>query len=406
MNRQILEEASAWFIEFRAGSQSATSHTEFVHWLTRSPEHIRAYLEISGTYTHLPKPGAVPEGSVSELLNRARARVHDTVTPLAEVESTNLPGAGRLAERAVEKRRTTPWLVWTLAATILVAIGAGAAWFHAQRGLYTTESAEQRTVTLEDGSRIELNARSRLRVTYSRVLRTVELYDGQALFQVAKDSSRPFLVKSGEATVRAVGTQFDVYRKDDNTTVTVLEGRVAVFTKELRQASLEPNNATPPTGVNGSDAVPRHALPAASTPHAPSSSAFGSGAVAGVSTSAASNSTLDPSGSAAIFLSAGEQVTVKPDAIVSAHRANVSAATAWTRGQLEFEETPLSEVADEFNRLSTRTLVIDSRTLNDLRISGVYSSVDPASLILFLRSQPDLVVTETGNQIEVQAKKR
>ena len=99
-------------------------------------------------------------------------------------------------------------------------------------------------------------------------------------------------------------------------------------------------------------------------------------------------------------------MTLEPDAITSPHRANVSATIAWTRGQLEFEETPLSEVADEFNRLSTRKVAIDSPALNDLRISGVYSSVDPASLILFLRSQPDLVITETGNKIEVQAKKR
>jgi transmembrane sensor len=426
MNRQILEEASAWFIEFRAGSQSAMSHTEFVHWLTRSPEHIRAYLEISCTYTQLPKPGAIPQGAVSALLNRARARVQDAVTPLSELTSTMLPAdAARASEqppRAVEMRRPTLWRVWTLAATILVAIGAGAVWFHAQRGLYTTDTAEQRTVTLEDGSRIELNARSRLRVTYSKTVRTVELYDGQALFQVAKDASRSFLVKSGEATVRAVGTQFDVYRKDDHTTVTVLEGRVAVYAPELREGARDLTTPGAESEASGSTAPLRHNLPrvlpgdSSSNPTASGSSPSdstsralprnGAGAAAEVPTSAASNAALDPSGSAAIFLSAGEQVTVEPDAITSPHRANVSATTAWTRGQLEFEETPLSEVADEFNRLSTRTLSIDSPALNDLRISGVYSSVDPASLILFLRSQPDLVVTETGNRIEVQAKKR
>jgi transmembrane sensor len=402
MNRQILEEASAWFIEFRAGSQSATSHTEFVHWLTRSPEHIRAYLEISGTYTQLPKPGAIAKDAVSALLNRARARVQDAVTPLTELTSIP-PAAGRRASeqppRSVEMRGPTLWRVWTLAATILVAIGAGAAWLHAQRGLYTTSTAEQRTVTLEDGSRIELNARSRLRVTYSKTVRTVELYDGQALFQVAKDASRAFLVKSGEATVRAVGTQFDVYRKDDHTTVTVLEGRVAVYAPELRKGARDLATAGAESEASGSRAALQHDLPRAPPRN-------GSVAAAEVPTSAASNAGLDPSSSAAVFLSAGEQVTVEPDAITSPHRANVSATTAWTRGQLEFEETPLSEVADEFNRLSTRTLAIDSPALNDLRISGVYSSVDPASLILFLRSQPDLAVIEAGNRIEVHAKKR
>jgi transmembrane sensor len=424
MNRQILEEASAWFIEFRAGSQSATSHAEFVQWLTRSPEHIRAYLEISGTYSQLPKPGAIPEDAVSALLNRARARVQDAVTPLPELNSpmplpTGEPTAGE-APRAMEVRRPTHWRGWTLAATLLMAIGGGAAWFYAQRGLYTTDTAEQRTMTLEDGSRIELNARSRLRVTYSKAARTVELYDGQALFQVAKDASRPFLVKSGEATVRAVGTQFDVYRKEDNTTVTVLEGRVAVYAPEVRELSRDPIHTGAAPDATGTNAALQRPFRRASTRDSnsgsspsdstsrplsrgsSSSSTSGSGA----STSKASNSVLDPSGSAAIFLDAGEQVTVTPDAISSPHRANVSATTAWTRGQLEFQETPLSEVADEFNRSSTRRLIIDSPALNDLRISGVYSPVDSASLILFLRSQPDLVVIETGNQIEVQAKKR
>jgi transmembrane sensor len=411
MNRQILEEASAWFIEFRADSHSPTSHAEFVQWLTRSPEHIRAYLEISGTYTQLPKPGAIPEDAVSGLLNRARARTQDAVTPLPELRCPRPPATGRPGAeptaRAVEIPRRTPWRVWTLAATILVAIGGSWAWFTPQRGLYTTDTAEQRTVTLEDGSRIELNARSRLRVTYSKSSRTVELYDGQALFQVAKDAARPFLVKSGEATVRAVGTQFDVHRKDDNTTVTVLEGRVAVYAPELRDSSHDPKNMGSLTDLTGPNATLQHPLPRPLLRESNSNSGSGASFSSSASGSgaSASNAVLDPSGSAAIFLSAGEQVTVMPGAIVSPHRANLSATTAWTRGQLEFEETPLSEVAEEFGRLSNRTLVIEDAVLRDFKISGVYSSADPASLILFLRSQPDLMVTENGNRIEVQAKK-
>ena len=120
MNRQILEEASAWFIEFRADSRSPTSHAEFVQWLTRSPEHIRAYLEISGTYSQLPKPGAVPEDAVSALLSRARARVQDAVTPLPELNSPMPPpnrgACGGERPGAMEMRRPTHWRGWTFAA--------------------------------------------------------------------------------------------------------------------------------------------------------------------------------------------------------------------------------------------------------------------------------------------------
>jgi transmembrane sensor len=82
----------------------------------------------------------------------------------------------------------------------------------------------------------------------------------------------------------------------------------------------------------------------------------------------------------------------------------VSAATAWTRGRLEFDETPLREVADEFNRSSPRPMKLLSATAGSVRISGVYSSVDPESLIIFLRSQPDLEVSESPEQIVIASK--
>src|SRR4029077_9414852 len=103
-----------------------------------------------------------------------------------------------------------------------VVIG-GAVWWQAHRyPLYSTDIGERRSITLADGSTVDLNARSQLRVEFSKSERRVELLDGQALFQVAKDKQRPFIVHSGDATVRAVGTQFDVYRKDSGTTITVL----------------------------------------------------------------------------------------------------------------------------------------------------------------------------------------
>lgn len=403
MNRQTLDEASAWFVEFRVGSMSAAAHAQFVHWLTLSPEHIRAYLDICGTYTQLPKPGAVSNDVVAGLLQRARDRLEDTVTPIPEVGSTR-PSTSRGLEslRAAKAPRPSHWRLSALAATVLLTVGIAVSWLNWQRGLYTTDAAEQRTVTLEDGSRIELNARSRVRVSYSSSARRVELLDGQALFQVAKDATRPFLVDSGDATIRAVGTQFDVYRKDEDTTVTVVEGRVAVYAPRVRKSRDDTNSAQ---DGHGSSAAP---------PNVPSS---GSGSCAsptplpgtsGASTYAQltlpSNSVLDPSGSAAIFLCAGEQVTVTPDAIASPRHANVSATTAWTHGQLEFEETPLPEVAEEFNRYSRRRLILESPSLKFFKISGVYSSADPESLILFLRGQPDLIVNETGREIRISSK--
>jgi transmembrane sensor len=206
---------------------------------------------------------------------------------------------------------------------------------------YSTGIGEQRTIQLLDGSTVELNARSKVQVRLTDRRRDVELIEGQALFSVAKDKQRPFVVRAGDAQVRAVGTEFDVYKKQAGTVVTVVEGRVETY-----------------SGVDGADA-------------------------------------------AAIMLSAGEQLTVLKHAVTKPTRADTAAATAWVHKRLIFEETPLNEVAEEFNRDNRRPLAIDDAELQTLKISGVYSSTDPASLINFLRSQRSINVIETENQVRV-----
>ncbi len=54
LNRQILDEASAWFVDFRVGDVDLTARERFDQWLRQSPEHIRAYMEIARTYVELP----------------------------------------------------------------------------------------------------------------------------------------------------------------------------------------------------------------------------------------------------------------------------------------------------------------------------------------------------------------
>jgi transmembrane sensor len=313
-----------------------------MQWLRRSPEHIRAYLDISRHYVHLPGPANVSLQEADRLLQKARSRLVSGVIPIEEGRtslSESLARPGRASRRP---------LTIAVAATALILAGATLLYSFLQRGLYSTGAGEERTVTLEDASRIELNARTRLRVTYSPGLREVELLEGQALFQVAKDAARPFVVRTDSAQVRAVGTEFDVYRHGAETRVTVLEGTVAVQSALASAAIVSP---------------------------------------------------------ADLLVVAGEQAVVPQQGKPKAHPTNAVAATAWTRGELEFVETPLTEVAEEFNRYSPRRLVLASPSLTSVRISGIYSSADPASLILFLRSQPDLTVIESGGEFRILAKK-
>lgn len=344
LNAQIVDEAAEWFVEFNTGEVDLAARREFDAWLRKSPEHLRAYLEMFPLWEDAPFIDPDREMSADKLI--ALSRAEGNVVPL---EAATAPRS-----RASAPARCR----FLLAASVLGAclIAGLLAWFQSSyRSTYATDVGEQRVIALSDGSSIELNARSRLRIRFTDTERNVDLLEGQALFRVAKDKHRPFVVRSDATRVRAVGTQFDVYRKKSGTTVTVLEGRVAVFPE-------------PP--------LSRMPLPTAA--HAP----------------------LIPD----ILVSAGEQVTVSPAAVPRATPANVAAATAWRQHRLVFSSTPLAEVAEEFNRYNDRQLIIRDTRLTTVRVNGIFSSTDPASLIRFLRAQPDITVDETDTEIRVSSK--
>jgi transmembrane sensor len=190
--------------------------------------------------------------------------------------------------------------------------------------------------------------------------RFVDLLDGQALFRVAKDKARPFIVSVNGTQVRAVGTQFDINYRKHGLVVTVVEGTVA---------------------VSGPDAPAR--------------------------------STKQPAQSgAAILLDAGQQLTVpavasEPNAAASAPRpqpVDIDTATAWTQRRLVFEATPLEDVAAEFNRNSERTIVIRGHDLDDFHVSGAFSSTDVQPFLRFLRAQSGVEVIEEADRIIITAR--
>ena len=402
LNRQIVEEASDWFVDFRVGDVDSAARERFDEWLRRSPEHIRAYWEIAKTYVNLPSLSDTGKLDVGALI--AYAHSDGNVVPF----NVRLPPNGRRAmteptPRAGHAIRPPPWRrrFAAAAACALVATLAIALWWSAERyPLYTTDVGERRSLTLADGSTVDLNARSRIRIEFTKGERRVELLDGQALFQVAKDKDRPFIVRSGDATVRAVGTQFDVYLKSSGTTVTVLEGRVAVYATLHGSHDSGAANPRPPTA----DTPPRSSRPASSTlaasRHESTPRAAGpSGAAPALP--AASVGLTDPSGGAAVFLSAGEQVTVTPAAIPVPQHADLTAATAWMQHRLTFDGAKLSDVVAEFNRYNHRQLIVEGKELSNFHVSGVYSSTDPTSLLRFLGEQSDIRIIETDTEVRI-----
>jgi len=339
-NPQILEEASAWFVTFRSQDVTADASRDFHDWLKRSPEHIRAYLEIAAVYADIPSPAQ--DRTPADLIAAAKA------TPDLNVIALNPAGLenSRQSDGASNGKRRHVATRVMLAASVLICAFFGA-WFYIEHNIYDTGIGEQRSITMEDGSIVELNARSKVRISFGDRQRDVELLEGQALFRVAKDHNRPFVVHAGKTSVRAVGTQFDVKRKGEGTTVTVLEGRVAV------------------------------------------TSASGQGAV----TQGAASESL---------LISGEQMTVTRTDIRKAERPDLAAATAWTQHLLIFDGTALSEVLEEFSRHTTRRIVVDSPELAALKISGQYTSTNPDSLLRFLSLQDGVIVSETNGEIHIR----
>lgn len=377
MNTQIYDEASEWVVRHRTDDMDAQARRRFDDWLRQSPQHVSAYLEISSIWEGVPQIDASLNLSADQLIERCRAR--SNVVPLSPGAEPD-PFLAPAAAPAVVRAR----LFYSLAATLIVALGV-AGWFYQQRGVYSTGVGEQRTVTLVDGSVIELNARSRIKVRYDDRGRAVELLRGQALFRVASDAAKPFIVASGGTYVRAVGTQFDVYKKSIGTVVTVVEGRVAVtaptpatgVARAESEAAIDHRSAEPRSVPTPGNSPPRATVPDAGPLHALK---------------------LDER---EVLLGAGEQLVVAQATSSSPQLANIEAVTAWRQQRLVFDDTPLPDVAEEFNRYNHRQLVIEDGGLQTFRVSGSFSSTDPTLLLRFLREQPGILVDETAEEIRI-----
>jgi transmembrane sensor len=255
-----------------------------------------------------------------------------------------------------------------LAASLLLAASAAIQWYwHEIRGVYTTGIGEQHLITLGDGSVIELNAQSRIRIRYHSREREVDLLRGQALFNVAHDATRPFIVYTAGTQVRAIGTQFDVYSKLAETRVSVIEGTVAVLPVTQDQ-SLDPGKSVATAYTRPDDIASRERA------------------------------------TGAVLLTSGEQAVVVAQTAVKQLSPDIAAATAWSQGHIVFHGTRLKDVATEFNRYNTRRLVIRAPELLSFKVTGIFSSTDPTSLIRFLAGRPEMKVTETADEIVVSAR--
>jgi transmembrane sensor len=202
------DEAVRWLMALRQTSSRtpADIRQAFEQWLSADPEHRRAFETCRRDW---------------EILEP----LQDVYGPCRETSHLySISGAGRTKLRWA-------WSVGiaaTLATLVTLGVIAMERFGTAMETVAATQVAEQKTLTLEDGTRIDVNGRSRLRVRYQRAQRMIQLDEGEALFDVATDAGRPFVVQAGIGAIRVVGTAFQVTRDESRISVAVLRGQVRV----------------------------------------------------------------------------------------------------------------------------------------------------------------------------------
>lgn len=341
--QEIAERAAEWLMEMREPDIADSERAAFSEWLRASPMHVQAYLETASLWGDVSQVDKSMDFGIEQALRAGGAAnvipFETNVAPVAAREQVSASKRSRLA----------------IAAAVLLALATGAGtWWHRTRlPTYSTDIGEQRVITLDDGSIVRLNARSAVRVNVTEHERNVELIAGQALFEVAKDPARPFIVESDDIAVRAVGTQFDVYRKDSGTIVTVVEGKVSVLRAAASTATLLDASLNPADGI---------------------------------------------------FLSAGQQATITASAVKLHERANIDAATRWLQQELIFTDEPLSSVVEEFNRYSRKRIRVDDPMLAQFKINAVFRTMNPRSLLLYLERSEGIQVSETDSEIRITKK--
>ena len=333
-----LEIASDWLLRIQTGSLDSEELAQWLQWYDADSANRSAFEKVQATFESIH---ALPQSERSAWASRLDA--------LEQPEGQHFRAKSRSRLPVLPHWFSRP--VWATAFALTIALIAGVVVWQLGRdgsvetSAFKTERAIHRDISLPDGSRVRLGAKSQLFVNFTSETRYVVLEGGEAFFNVAKDKERPFLVQAGEVTIRAVGTEFNVRRVMDKTIVAVTEGVV-----EVRQ-SLRPRQST------------------------------NSGA------------------SKAIRVVAGEQVSIDPAAAVVAVKQVASeAVVGWQEGRLEFVDEPLGMVIETINRYSHREIVITDKAINEFRFSGTVSREHIDEWVFALAEIFPVDVRRVGNE--------
>jgi len=324
------EQGGEWCVRLSTGSLSPDEQASFDKWMADDPLNREAFDQALTVWQGLHAIGDSPElisrrADALEALRRANSR--------------------RWSRRFASNRQ---WVAGIAACFALVLVSTF--WLFSNRPeLYGTGVGERRVVMLEDGSRLSLDAETKVSALYSSDQRKLVLLSGRAKFDVARDLSRPFTVTAGDRTVIATGTAFSVELLNHKVHVIVYEGSVAVVAGVPPPADQLVRIKQHPAG----DAIP-----------------------------------LSPGKELVDGTTAGAPTIVNTD---------VSRSLAWEAGQLNFVDEPMASAVERLNRYSSDKIVIGDPKVASIRINGVFNAGDSAAFADAVSQAYPVEVERDGN---------
>lgn len=316
------ESAAEWIFE-REGGFTPEREREFADWCAADPERAEAVKRIERTLALLDELPAVSE------------RLEARLAPEAVLPTRENGSVVQLFSR----------YAWLGGLAAILAVGLVVWWGTASRSsppvAYAADANAQRTLSLPDGSVIDINVGGDVAVEFTTRERRLVLRKGEAHFQVAHNPARPFIVTAGGVTVRAVGTAFDVRLAGEAVNVLVVEGKV-----QLGRA---------PSGDHASEATPPP------------------------------------------LLHSGERALLRPGEgelvgrIEKVDAATVSTLLNWQNPRASFTDVPLRDVLARFNRRNSTQLVLEDRELGDRKIGGMIALDQVEAFVRLLEQDGDIV---------------
>ncbi|MBK8816150.1 MAG: FecR family protein [Methylococcaceae bacterium] len=332
-NRDRLEqEVVEWLIYLTSGEAMPNDFAEFAQWQKRSPAHKEAYRKISGLWDNLDKP-----------LLAWRDQTDISIQPQSYYVQQSAAASIGIQKQSPLKK-ISGFIVTAVLLTVLFT-SLFPDYLISTQADYRTRIGEQKTISLSDGSSVHLNTNSAIKVNYNEKTRTVELIKGEAVFTVAHNTNRPFIVRSGEVRTRAVGTQFVVRYDSRLSSVTLLEGKVLVASD--RESNINRTTLT---------------------------------------------------------LIPGDRISFSENRLDSEIKHHVSGADAWRKGRLQFDNITLEQAVNEINRYRRGSVKLLASQLAMREINGVVDLTQIDAWLDALETLMPLTVYRFGPWIFIRAK--